>query len=442
VPYFLFLPQAELLRSHGFQSLAHVPCVFGGEWEYARVPSRYLRERAMGETNDRRRRFPTAQSIATFGRHLTNFLEWCDARRKTWQDLEYKADLIDGYQREMLCGEWAVGKRSLGKTTVNSRVDEACNFLLWATKCGLREEFKVLSYRQNYTSGSAVSARGHESQQIEARVGRVRPDPMKMDLPSAETVTNWLNSVRIEKGETKALMCELILRTGIRREECVQWRHDTVPKNPDRWRRSGRMITVTVEYGTKGQKSFDPIGGEKGPVRQILLPVDLAERLHTYSTITRAERRSRFVKAGKGKAEQRRRFENNPHQLFLSEETGEPVTASSLYRAWTTASANFEGWSPHPGRHYWACQTLLDDLQIQQRGRQADAMPTNAWIYGSAMDVVLLKLQPQLGHIDKKTTLRYVAWACRALGMDVEADDWWTRHLEAEMDNDEARADG
>jgi hypothetical protein len=69
----------------------------------------------MAETEQVSRRFPTPQSLETYGRHLTNFLEWCDARGKGWQKLEYKKDLVDGYQRQMLSGAWAATGAELSK---------------------------------------------------------------------------------------------------------------------------------------------------------------------------------------------------------------------------------------------------------------------------------------------------------------------------------------
>lgn len=388
----------------------------------------------MGEVSLTTRRYPTSKSLGTYGRHLTNFIEWCDARRRSWTEIEYKADIVDGYQADMLSGRWSTAGVSLAKTTVNNRVSEACTFLLWAVARSLRPPFKILSYKQSYVSDTAVSSVGHEQRNAQARVGRVRQDPMRLVLPAVTDVMKWLDSVEIERGPTKALMCELVIRTGIRREECVQWRLTTLPKDRTAWRQSGRMITVTIEYGAKGQKTKDIFGDEKGPARHIELPVDLAERLYEYATVTRAIQRKRYVDRAELSADRRQRLSDNPRQLFLSDSHGSPVSAASLYKAWTSVSGMFGCWSPHLGRHYWACQTLVEEIRVQQKVLHAGghALP-NAWIYGTAQDVLLLKLQPQLGHISKETSLTYVRWVCRAMGMDVEADDWYLSHLESRV---------
>lgn len=386
----------------------------------------------MGEVGLATRRFPTPQSLATYGRHLTNFIEWCDARRKSWTALEYAVDIVEGYPADMLAGRWSAAGVELSKKTVNNRVGEACTFLLWAVARSLRPPFKILSYKQSYVSETAVSSIGHEQRDTQARVGRVRPDPMRLTLPESAVVMQWMKSVAVERGATKALMCELILRTGIRREECVQWRLTTLPKTRSDWQQRGRMVTVTVEYGAKGQKTKDAYGDEKGPARDIELPVELAERLHEYATITRATQRKRYVDLANSAADRRNRFNENPRQLFLSDSTCEPVSAASLYKAWTSVSGMFKRWSPHLGRHYWACHTLIEETRVQQQivRAGASALPTS-WIYGTAQDILLMKLQPQLGHISKETSLTYVRWVCRAMGMDVEADDWYLCQLES-----------
>lgn len=393
----------------------------------------------MGEASLATRRFPTRQSLATYGRHLTNFLEWCEARRKSWTELDYKVDIVDGYQADMLSGRWSAAGVELGKKTVNGRVGEACTFLVWAVSRRFRRPFKILSYQQRYVSETAVSSVGHQQREVQARVGKVRTDPQKLTLPEVATVTRWMKSVQVERGPTKALMCELILRTGIRREECVQWRLVTLPKTRSEWRQRGRMVMVTVEYGAKGQKTRDSYGDEKGPAREIEIPVDLAERLHHYATVTRAAQRNKYVSLTSDIAERRKRFNENPRQLFLSDHTCEPVSAASLYNAWTSVSGTFDCWSPHLGRHYWACQTLVEEIRVQQQTMRAGASAlSNSWIYGTAQDVLLMKLQPQLGHISKETSLTYVRWVCRAMGMDVEADDWYLRHLDSAAGDDKA----
>lgn len=430
--YYLFWPSRKTLIAKGFQSVCDVPCIFDGDWRYDRTVSRYLRERALGSTGQLSHRYPTRQSLETFGRHLTNFLEWCELRGKSWKTVEYKADIVEGYQKEMLTGKWSAAATELSRKTVNCRVDEACRFMRWAAVINLRESFNVLTYGSSLRADSAKSSHGHSALNIDARVGKVRSDPVTISMPTPELVGSWLKSTSVRKGYTKSLMCELVVRTGIRREECVQWRIWTLPKERTLWKRRGKNISVTVEYGAKGQKIGDRFGDERGPVREIMLPVDLAEKLHHYAIITRAAQRARYVKAASTTDERRRRMRCNPNRLFLSDHTFEPVSAASFYKAWTSETNGFEAWSPHLARHYWACQTLLHELKLLQDASGNSAIGVaSSWIYGASMDVILLKIQPQLGHISKETTLCYVRWVTSAMGLDVESSDWWEAHLEA-----------
>lgn len=266
--------------------------------------------------------------------------------------------------------------------------------------------------------------------EVKSRVGRVRPSPQRLSIPTLEQVKRWLHAIQLRNPSPKALMCELILRTGIRREECVQWRTWTLPRDRSEWETSGRFVAVTVEYGAKGQKSVDHLGDEKGPRRTVMVPLDLANRLHEYASVTRAKQRARYVNAASSAVQKRARMVANPRTLFLSGSTGLPLSKVALYKCWTyDTSEVFAGWSPHLGRHFWACQQLLDEVK---RLRLTDRNPlaTN-WVYGAVTDAILMSIQPQLGHVDKSTTMIYVAWVCRALGLDTQTADWWESTLEA-----------
>jgi hypothetical protein len=247
VPYYLFWPEKETLILKGYAGIADVPCIFDDTWKYHKIASRYLRERATGQAGFITRRFPTRQSLETFGRYLCNFLEWCELRGIPWKKIKYKEDVVDGYQRQMLSGAWSASANGLSKKTVNNRVDEACRFLQWAVDRDLRDPFKIIVFSQKVQISSAFSSNSHKFKEIGSRVGKVRPDPLRLSMPKDDDVVKWLNSVSIEKGPTKALMCELILRTGIRREECVQWRITTLPKERAKWKLRGQYVVVTVE---------------------------------------------------------------------------------------------------------------------------------------------------------------------------------------------------
>lgn len=427
--YVLFYPSSRGLEEWGFGSVAHVPCIFDSEWRYQKEASLYLRERALCRhqavspppesrsqplsqgRNFRRKRFPTKKSLRAFGESLTNFLEWCSANGVAWQDLDYTNDIAHGYQRDMLAGRWSVDGKPRKARTVNARVGEACNFLEWAANRGLREEFGVLTNIVTKRANSGTSTQGHKSKTVEQRVGWVRPDPVTLRLPTDLEVNEWHRSVRIESGITKALMCELVLDTAVRREEAVQWRIDTLPLEQKDWSVVGDSVDVIIKYGTKGAKSLDANGDEVGPARNISIPLKLAIDIHRYREEIRPMFWAKYVRAAPSEVEKRRRKEEPSRLLFLSDFTGEPVSAQRFYDAWTKASRlPYAGWSPHIGRHWWVCKKLIDGciLRLGVGGAQVDYGEGLGAVHTTARDLILLVIKPQLGHINEETVQKYL----------------------------------
>lgn len=418
----LMRPNREQLFEAGFGALARVPFVLNADWTYHDEASWYLRDRAMlafkpgydSAAAQASGRYPTRISLESFGRAITNFLEWCDARRLDWRVIDYTQHLINGYQAEMLRGSWSATGKKLSGRTINIRVGEAIHFLDWACQRQLRGPFKVITVTKNVVRPTHRNAHGHQSVRAEVRAGRVRPDPTKLRLPTDSEIDAWHRSVKIESGLTKALMCELILKTGIRREEASQWRIDTLPIARSEWQVIGEKVTVQIAYGTKGGKNEDESGDELGPARSITMPLGLAERLAHYREFVRPRNRAIYVRAAADDAERRARRRSAPKQLFLSDSKGIPVSAHRLYEAWTRASRSpFAGWSPHPGRHYWACKALIAAIErhrqaMASRGVNGPLTPT--WVTGCATDALMLEIKPQLGHVDLATTEMYIGW--------------------------------
>lgn len=433
--YYLFWPDAEDLKNSGFGSVAQVPCVFRTDWSYEEAASRYLRERAKLEwvsssTEMRsmsRARYPTRQTLEVYGQAACNFLEWCELRGLDWRTVEYTRHLVDGYQAEMVSGLWSASGRPLKASTVNLRVREACNFLSWAAWRDLRRQFKIVASTRKVAAHSARSSHGHHALEVQSRAGSVRPDPIRLRIPTDAEIKAWHNSILIQKGFTKALMCEVVLKTALRREEVVQWRVDTLPESERDWHRTGDFVNVTIAYGAKGPKTVDENGEECGPPRVIAVPLNLARRLAHYREFIRPGLRATYARAAYGVEERRRRMRAVCRQLFLSDFTGEAVSAQSLYEAWTQVySMPFKGWSPHLGRHYWACKTLIDT--IEQRAKtlvrpSGYAFPSD-WILGSATDTIDMVIQPQLGHVSAKTSQAYLVWVQRAFTMTAMHDEY------------------
>lgn len=408
--YYLFQPDAELLSSSGYSSVAGVPVIFTPDWSYAFHANRYLREKARLELGLplqlTQLKYPTRRTLETYGQSLCNFLEWCDARSVSWENATFTRHILDGYQSDMLRGLWSVHQRPLQPRTVNLRVTVAIEFLTWAGVKRLREPFAVSAAPRRIHVPSHETPSGRLSRDAIVRAGKVRPKPTQLRIPTDQEIAAWRSSVALLHGPVNHLIVDLILATGIRREEAAQWRFATLPVDKASWRIRGGFVTVTIEHGTKGAKYTGANGEEVGPSRNIDMPLALAERLHDYRALQRPALAAKYVRAASSIAVRRARAKEVASYLFLSTYSGKPVTGAALYRAWTKTYANpFAGWSPHAGRHYWACKTLMS-----RTGQLWKAAPEHYDLTASATDVMLLHIQPQLGHVNSSTTQIYLNW--------------------------------
>lgn len=429
----LFWPDAERLTSQGFASIAHVPVIFASNWQYHAEACQYLRERALVEWAPSvdaqyrvaRKRYPTEKSLQTIANALINFIEWYERRGLKWQSLTYTKHLVQGYQTEMLKGTWSVSGEGLKARTINQRVSHACNFLLWAAERGLRDDFEIVGAAVNIRADSGTSVHGNRSIQVHARAGAVRQSPASLRIPTDPEVSKWLASVRVERGDTKALMCELVLASAMRREEVIQWRVDTLPLSRSDWQVFGSQVEVVIKYGTKGSKHPGPDGLE-GPPRKIAIPLSVAEKLHQYREFRRPKARAQYIRSATSPEERKSRQRQTVKQLFLSDVTGEPISAQVLYEAWTAVSAlPYKGWSPHMGRDYWACKKMLEAMERRTRmlGHNLSQVPSG-WISDSAVDTLNLIIRPQLGHLSVETTQLYIVWVERAFTLTGVSDQY------------------
>lgn len=424
-------PNRNYMDSQGFQGLARIPFVLRSDGSYHIEASRYLRARATldwppeidGKRFFQGGRFPTDQSRATQAQALSNFLEWCDDQELAWQKIEYEADLINKYQRQMFQGLWSTQGNPLKPRTVNARVDEACRFLSYCAAVGSRQPFKV-------PSGKPTRQKAHFVES-ESRPGRVRPDPGDLRCPDKKQVSKWLATVEVERGVTKALMAETILETGVRREECVQWRIDTLPIDPGMWHRVGNFVRVQIKFGTKGAKR--PEGNEDvGPARHILIPLALAQKLQAYRDPQRVKNWAKRVKAELDPAARKALIQAGSNRLFLSDYNGRPVSAQCLYDAWTDVSVlPIECWHPHLGRHYWACMQIINHIDEIKKAMSKPADVTeNNWITGLATDVIGSIIKTQLGHVSTETTELYLKWV-RQIYLITPISDAYVESLES-----------
>lgn len=437
---YVMWPILGQMQESGFQHLAQIPFVIAGANGYHREASWYLRDRALlagtPSENQQNGRYPTRQSLSTYASSLVDFLDWCESTSRDWRAVEYTRDLVVGYQKQMGTGLWSASGKPLSVQTINMRVGEAIRFLQWSAAHSLRKPFSAITVTRKVFLPSHQHAGKHVIKEIEVRAGKVRPDPITLRLPTGPEIARWLKVVQIEKGLTKALMCDLIIQTAIRREEACQWRVDTLPLSRADWNINGNTVTVKIEYGTKGAKTINENGEMRGPPRHITMPLAMAERLHRYRENVRLANRSIFVKANSSTPVERRELAKaNPRQLFLSDSNGRPIQHHTLYDAWTNVSyLPFEGWSPHGGRHYWACDTLISSIKMHAKalGSALNAATSSNWITGCANDTMMMAIKPQLGHVNADTTQEYLKWVLRS-SAQIDLNDGYQSALDADM---------
>lgn len=435
------------MRRDGLAHRANVPVIFDELWQYHEAASDYLWDRARGEAFAKRaKRTPTRQSLETFARALCDGLQFMDWNKLDWREVDYMTHLVgvhpkDGsYQNSMLRGTWAKVKgQPLGTSTINQRIDEFTYFLQWGAKTGRRGPIDVPMTTYNKRTGG-IKSYSHRFAEAETRAYRVRPKPMDLAIPTDQGVIKWLNTVKIEKGMTKALMCEVVVKTAIRREECSQWRigfQDPLSKtwyylpfDRSKWKVIGDMVSVRIRYGCKGEKYADQFDDLYGPEGDIDIPLYLAEKLHYYEKFIRPKNRLVYINAAKDPSEKRRRLAEVERRFFLSEFTGKPIEAKQFYKAWTGVSYQpIDGWSPHLGRHYWPCRLLLQKATEREAALSAGVELTADWLSGMAGTDLLLEVKPQLRHVDERSTQIYLQWL-RKMYASAKRSDEWVDHLE------------
>lgn len=413
----VFRPERKTMADAGYASVAHVPVLFDTRHRYLDDHNRYLRERALlewhpsvGGTATEKRlagrgrlAYPRMKTLIDYAYALANWVEWAEWQDIDWRTGDYEA-LILSYDADMRAGRWSAGGRPLSASTRNLRTDRAVEFLCWAADRGLRPPFRFPVGTVSRHGDRGDRAGGHKAVVTEQRAGRARPDPSDLRLPRPEEIRSWLASVRVRRGYTKHLACKTILMTGLRRRELASLQEDALPP-PDCWHVVGDKVRVRITEGTKGGRS-----------RWIDIPVALAQELDAYREGRRLKARAKWLRANRGQAA--------PRQLFLSENDGRPLTAESLYEAWTVG-APFPSWSPHLGRHAWACLTLADRMKDEaHKARMLLAQMPEAWFYSVGQSVIDTTLRPQLGHMSRDTTLKYLRWAMEATALTEQYGEW------------------
>jgi integrase len=417
---FRFHPDGKMLSAAGFGKLSHIPFLLGRDLQYLDEPNRFLRERALGTWHPNRRdvspygrvRLPAVNTIAAYGADLENFLTYVEAKGLDWHRLSYQ-QLLETYDGDMGRGSWSVDGQPLSSSTINRRVGLATEFLQWAADHDLRDAFEVITSLSSHTARSGKSARKRH-QAAEVRVGRRRVHPSHLRLPTAAEIKRWLAEIAARRGKTKALACRMIIETGTRLEETVLVRAAQVPDIVTV--QPGHPARMEICYGTKGSREIgDP--DQRGKTRVLRFSPAFLDQLVNYKQLSRAKALAQFRARHTGPL---------PRQLFLSEQTGEPLTKASLFKAWHECETlPLPGFSPHAGRHTFACLTLLrlleEERHLSNIGR--------AGLLQHATNLIEVYIRPVMGHVSTATTERYLDWVADHLWV-AEHRSAWSSYLE------------
>ena len=439
-------PDASALAGAGFEKVAHVPAIFDSEPGYARLPSQFLIDRALGVWDPKWRgarpnpQPPSRVSMKNFADWLCNALEWADALGIDLMTADYTTVLIARYQEDMMRGIWS-SRGPLSPATVNARVQTALDFQMWCADKKHRDPFLIPTVTRTYVTGSYKNSHSHETKVVESRKGKVKVGTRTLSFPANEEIKAWRRRIYDQQlvGATEGLMVDHFLETAVRREELSCWRVDTLPLDPGDWKiinpgepEEERQIAVDIQYGTKGPDYFiDDYGDSVGPNRTINVPHLLAERIHSYRKKDRLLALKQATKGVRDPAKARRIIDQSVH-LYLNPRTGKRYSGDQIYRLWTKVERP-NHWSPHLGRHWWACQYLWQKMQEhvelirQVRGiTNPDAdHPLLHALKDSSETVIQFAIRTQLGHASSETTEIYLQWLFNQLRVPLDLTRKW-----------------
>jgi integrase len=413
---FLYQPNARELETLGYGAIAKVPVLFGASGQYLRIENRYLRERAMLEwypekmlgSSRQSSSYPRFKTLLQIANELLNFHKFLELSNVHWEDAEFDPT-ITSYRSMQNDGKWSKNGRPLAGSTTNGRVAVAADFLEWAAERGLRKPIAVPRIKvqapSHYTS--FPKSKRVTGTPASAIVGGVREQPANLHLPTPAEIQLWLQSISARWGYTKFLAAKTCLEVALRRLELTSLTTEFAPRNPTDWDTNGDFMMLEIVNGTKGGKS-----------RLVTVPVSLVVELHKYREGRRLKALAKLIR--------RDASAERPDALFLSEHDGSPLSYYSLYECWTKeVDLPFRGWSPHLGRHAWACYTLLDHIGLCSRQYNLDEKSLPApWVDSIFKSGITMIIQPQLGHQSARTTEGYLQWVNAHLIMPRIYETW------------------
>lgn len=443
----MIFPDSEALALAGFGKVAHVPAIFDSEPGYARLPSRFLIDRAVGAWDPKWRgarpnpSLPSRVSIKDYGYWLCNALEWAEVRGIDLMSCDYSTILIGRYQQEMLKGIWSLRGNPLSAQTVNARVGIALEFQMWAADKKYSNPISIPTSARTIRFGSYKTNFSKESKTVETRRGKVKANKRDLVFPSTEAIRTWRQQVYGQPtvGATHGLMVDHILETAIRREELACWRVDTLPLKQRDWKiinpnqpEAEQQVVIDIDRGTKGREYYiDDFGDKVGPVGSINVPLWLCNRIDAYRNGERIMALKHVTRGVRNMIKVRHLISQSVH-LYLHPSTGKRYTGDQIYQLWTKVQGP-DHWSPHLGRDWWACQYLWRKMQehasllkhIQGfRTLEGDHTLLRA-LKDTALQVIHLEIQPQLRHASSMTTEIYLQWLFNQLRVPLNMTLAW-----------------
>lgn len=441
------IPDTIGLAKAGFGKVAHVPVIFDSNPGYARLPSRFLIDRAIGMWDPKWRgarpnpQPPSRISMRNFAYWLCNALEWAEVRGIDLISADYTLVLISRYQEEMLKGIWSSRGKPLAAETVNARVQIVLEYQLWASDKGHREPFLIPTVTRSYRIGRYDQSYSHETKKVESRKGKIKVNKRLLVFPRDEEIKIWRQRILevADVGLTHVLMVDHILNTAIRREELASWRVDTLPLDPKHWKIINpsqpdevQQVVIEIQFGTKGREYYiDEYGDKVGPKGIILMPISFARRIHSYRNNERLLALKKATKGVQNLAKVKFLLDQSVH-LYLNPKTGRRYTGAQIYEFWTKVKGP-EHWSPHLGRDWWACQYLLQKIQehlsLIKQIRDAKNLNIDHPMIRSLKDtiqtVIHLEIRPQLRHVSSVTTEIYLQWLFNQLRLPLNLSIKW-----------------
>lgn len=380
--------------------------------KYEDNANRFLRERCLGIWHPHRRdataygkiTLLSANSALAWANDLKVFLTYLERTRRDWRSISY-IELLESFDRDMLSGrirQRGEKHTALSPNTINRRMSVAIEYLQWAGDRGLRQPFEVLTtlaagQRGRYRRGRRAPA----ERPVEVRIGIHRQKPTRLRLPSMAEIEKWLAELRRTQGRSKWLAARFILETGCRAEETALFREQQLPDVAQF--HLDQPARMEICFGTKGER--DPIDPERrGKPRTLRFRRSFCAELNNYRSLGRKSNLSRFRDRYPGR--------ELPSEFFLDDITGRPLSKQAIYRAWTRAEYSpFPGWSPHLGRHTFACNTILLLLDEEAKLiRQTLATLPRSHLISRTENLIDTYLRPILGHADVATTQLYIDW--------------------------------